>query len=83
MRRTIDFYASGMFSARQEKGEIVASWGSLIDEMQTELREAPRRICKPEEIVGAVGLICHLEKVFFVQGLNNERIKPLFAVEAS
>jgi len=32
---TLDFYACRMFSARQEKGEIVAFWGSHIDEMQT------------------------------------------------
>jgi len=53
----------------------VASWGSRIDEMQTELREAARRICKPEEILGAVGLICHLGKACIVKGLNNERIQ--------
>jgi formylmethanofuran dehydrogenase subunit B len=45
--------------------------------MQTELREAARRICKPEEILGAVGLICHLGKAFFIQGLNNERIQTI------
>ena len=26
VRRTLDFYACRMFSARQEKGESVASW---------------------------------------------------------
>lgn len=36
------FEAYGMFSARQEKGKSVASWGSRICEMQTELREAAR-----------------------------------------
>ena len=55
----------------------VASWESRIDEMQTELREAARRICKLEEILGAVGLICHLGKACFVQGLNNERIQNI------
>ena len=35
-----------LFSARQEKGESVASWGSTIDEMQTDLTEAARRVCK-------------------------------------
>ena len=35
IRRTLDFYACKMFSARQEKYESVASWGSRIDEMQT------------------------------------------------
>ena len=47
VRRTLDFYACRMFSARQEKGETVALWGSRIDEMQTELREAARRVCRP------------------------------------
>ena len=77
IRRTLDFYACKMFSARQEKYESVASWGSRIDEMQTELREAARRICRPEEILGAVGLICHLGKACFVQGLNSERIQTI------
>ena len=44
--------------------------------MQTELREAAR-ICRPEEILGAVGLICHLGKACFVQGLNSERIQTI------
>jgi hypothetical protein len=35
VRRMLDFYAFKMFSALQEKGESVASWGSRIDEMQT------------------------------------------------
>jgi len=55
----------------------VASWGSRIDEIQTELREAARRICKPDEIPGAVGLICHLGKACFIPGLNNERIQTI------
>jgi hypothetical protein len=77
VRRTLDFYARRMFSARQEKGENVASWGSRIDEMQTELRKAARRVCKPEEILGEVGLISHLGKACFVQGLYNERIQTI------
>jgi hypothetical protein len=35
VRRTLDFYACRMFSARQWRGEGVSSWGSRIDEMQT------------------------------------------------
>jgi len=61
----------------------VASWGNRIDEMQTELREAARRVCKPEEIFGAVGLICHLGKSCFIQGLNSERIETIDAVKAN
>jgi hypothetical protein len=45
--------------------------------MQTELREAAKRVCKPEEVLGAIGLINHLGKVCFVQGLHNERIQTI------
>ena len=77
IRRTLDFYACKMFSARQSKNEGIASWGHKIDELQTDLREAARRVCKPEEILGAIGLINHLGKACFVQGLYNERIQTI------
>jgi hypothetical protein len=77
VRSTLDFYACRMFSARQEKGENVASWGSRIDEMQTELREAARRVCRPEDVQGAVGLIGHIGKACFVQGLQAQRIQTI------
>jgi hypothetical protein len=66
-----------MFSARQEMGEGVASWGSRIDEMQTKLRKAAKRVCKPEELLGAIRLINHLGKACFVQVLHNERIQTI------
>jgi hypothetical protein len=74
-RRTLDYYACKMFSARQGKNESIASWGNKIDELQTDLREAARRVCRPEEILGAIGLINHLGKACFIQGLSNERIQ--------
>ena len=67
MRRTLDFYAYRMFTARQGKGESVASWGSHIDEMQTTLREAARMICKPEEILEAIGPIRYLGKKLLIR----------------
>jgi hypothetical protein len=73
-RRTLEYYACKMFSARQGKIESITSWGNKIDEMQTDQREAARRVCKPEEILGAIGLINHLGKPCFIQGLSNERI---------
>jgi len=76
-RRTLDYYACKMFSARQGKNENIASWGNKIDELQTDLREAARRVCKPEEILGAIGLINHLGKACFIQGLFNERIQTI------
>jgi hypothetical protein len=45
--------------------------------MQTGLREAARRVCKPKEILGAVGLINHLGKACFVQGLHNELVQTI------
>ena len=66
-----------MFSARQKKGESVASWGSRIDGIQTGLREAATRVCKEEEIKGAAGLINHLAKACFIQGIHNERIQTI------
>ena len=76
-RRTLDYYSCKMFSARQGKGESIASWGNKIDELQTDLREAAKRVCKPEEILGAIGLINHLGKACFIQGLYNESIKTI------
>ena len=74
MWRMLDFYASRMFSAWQEKGRKCSCWGSLNHYMQTELRVEARRVCRLEEIL-AVGLINHLGKESFVQGLHNERIE--------
>ena len=76
-RRTLDYYACKIFSARQNKNESIASWGNKIDELQTDLREAARRVSKPEEILGAIGLINHLGKACFIQGLYNESIKRI------
>ena len=77
VRRTLDYYACKMFSARHEKNESFASWGNRIDEMQTDLSEAARRVCIPEEICGAVGLIGHLGKACFIQDLSSERIQTI------
>jgi hypothetical protein len=40
----MDYYACKMSSARQAKGKSVASWGSRIEEMQTDLREAAEHV---------------------------------------
>jgi hypothetical protein len=76
VRRTLDYYACRMFSSRQGAHESIA-WSSRIDTMQSELREAAYRICEDEEVIGAMGLINHLAKACFVQGLSNERIQTI------
>jgi hypothetical protein len=73
--RKVD-YAFKMFSARQSKNESTASWGNKKDELQTDLREAARRVCK-SEILGAIGLINHLGKACFIQGLYMKRIQTI------
>ena len=76
-RRTLDYYACKIFSARQNKNESIASWGNKIAALQTDLREAARRVCKPEEILGAIGHINHLGKACFIQGVYSERIQTI------
>jgi hypothetical protein len=44
-------------SVQTGQNESIASWGNKIDELQTNLREAARRVCKPEEILGVKGLL--------------------------
>jgi hypothetical protein len=77
VKRTLDFYACRMFSSRQGIHESVASWSSRIDTIQSQLREAAFRTCSEEEVIGAMGLISHLAKACFVQGLINERIQTI------
>jgi hypothetical protein len=55
----------------------IASWSNRIDTVQSELREAACRICEGEEVIGAMGIINHLAKACFVQGLSNERIQTI------
>jgi hypothetical protein len=64
-------WACRMFNSRQGPSENIASWSSRIDTMQSQLRETAYRIRSEEETVGAMGLISHLAKACFVQGLTN------------
>jgi len=66
-----------MFSSRHGASESIASWSSRIDTLQSELREAAYRICEDEEVIGAMGLINHLAKACFMQGLSKERIQTI------
>jgi hypothetical protein len=76
IRRTLDYYSCKMFRARQERNDGVASWANRIDELQTYLREAARRVSSRRD-KGGSRLINHLSKVCFIQGLHNERIQTI------
>jgi hypothetical protein len=75
IRRTVDYYACALFSARQQRNEFIADWGSRIDSLQSQLREATVRILPTTHIAGAVALIQHLAKASFVQGLVDDKIQ--------
>nr|CAD7571652.1 unnamed protein product [Timema californicum] len=77
IRRTLDFYACCMFNARQSNIEPIASWGSRVDTMQTDFKEAASRVCSQDEQKGALALVQHLAKACFIQGLSNERIQTI------
>jgi hypothetical protein len=77
MWRTLHFYACKMFRARQSASEVLLV-GVVRYTLQTDLREAARRVCKPDEIVGAIGLINHLGKA-----CTTNAFRPSFVVEES
>ncbi|XP_063216520.1 uncharacterized protein LOC134527610 [Bacillus rossius redtenbacheri] len=77
VRRTLDFYACRLFNARQGSHEPVVNWGSRVDTMVTELKEAALKVCTRPQENGAMALIQHLARACFVQGLSVERIQTV------
>jgi hypothetical protein len=78
VKRTLEYYASLLFMAKQGNTETVAQWGSRIDNMGLDLmREAKSRIEKlnPNAIEGGVILVSEFMKGTFVAGLKDDRIK--------
>jgi len=76
VRINLYHYACPMFSSRQGASDIILSWSSRIDTMQSELRETAHRICD-DDAIDAMGLINHLAKAYFLQWLRNERIQNI------
>jgi hypothetical protein len=78
VKRTLEYYASLLFTSKQGNSEIVAQWGSRIDNMGLDLMgEAKTRIEKvnPNAIEGGVILVSEFMKGTFVAGLKDDRIK--------
>ena len=50
--------------------------GNKIDAFQADIREDARRVADLE-IIGTIGLINHIGKACFIQGLCNERIQTM------
>jgi hypothetical protein len=78
VKRTLEYYASVLFTTRQGMNETVAQWGSWIDNMGIDLMsEARARIEKinPHTVEGGNILVSEFMKGSFVAGLTDERIK--------
>jgi hypothetical protein len=78
VKRTLEYYANLLFTAKQGSNETVAQWGSRIDNMGLDLiREAKNRIEKinPNAIEGGVILVSEFMKGTFVAGLKDDRVK--------
>ena len=77
VRRTIDFFACKMFNSKQGASENVASWGSRIDTMSSDLMEAMIRILPRKHHEGAIAFLKFISKACFIQGLYEERIQTI------
>jgi hypothetical protein len=84
VKRTLEYYASLLFTAKQNSGETVAQWGSRIDNLGLGLmRETKNRIEKinPGVIEGGVILISEFMKSTFVAGLRDNRLSILLKLD--
>jgi hypothetical protein len=78
VKRTLEYYAGLLFTAKQENHESVAQWGSRIDNIGLDMmRETKRRIEKisPNSSEGAILLVSEFMKGTFVAGLKDDRVK--------
>ena len=78
VRRTLEYYASVLFTTKQGMSENVAQWGTRIDNMGLDLmRETRARIEKinPRAVEGGAILVAEFMKGSFVAGLKDDRIK--------
>jgi hypothetical protein len=78
VKRTLEYYAGMLFTARQGINETIAQWGSRIDNMGIDMmREAGVRIEKmnPSGVGGGTILVSEFMKGSFIAGLKDERIK--------
>jgi len=66
-KRTLDYHATQLFSARQGKSESVSDWIQTIQRLGSEFEEAALHNCEPDEKVGILTLADKLRNICFVQ----------------
>jgi len=74
---TLDFHATQLFGARQDKNESVSEWIQKIQRLSSKFREAALQDCEDDERVGIVGLADKLRNICFVQGISSDRIQTI------
>jgi homospermidine synthase len=72
---TLDFHANTLFKAKQEKADSVSDWIQKIQGLGSKFREAALTDCTDEERPGILTLSDRLRNIFFVKGLNSDRIQ--------
>ena len=76
-KRTLDFHASQLFKARQEKDERVTDWIHRIQTLGSQFREAALLDCSEGAREGILNLADRLRNICFIQGLASDRIQTI------
>lgn len=76
-KRTLDFYATQLFGARQGKNDNISEWIQNVQKLSSKFREAALQDCEDDERVGIVALADKLRNICFVQGIVSDRIQTI------
>jgi hypothetical protein len=76
-KRTLDYHANQLFSAKQSKSDNVSEWIQKIQKLGSKFREAALHGCEADERAGILTLADKLRNICFVQGLYSDRIQTI------
>jgi hypothetical protein len=76
-KRTLDFHATQLFGARQEKNESISERIQKSQRLSSKFREAALQDCQDEERGGMVALAGKLRNICFVQGILWDRVQTI------
>ena len=81
VKRKLDFHATRLFRARQDKNESISEWIQNIKSLSSKFREAALQDCEDDERIGIVTLADKLRNIYSVQGFRQIGHKRLFVAE--
>ena len=76
-KRTLDYHASQLFKARQDKDERVTEWIQRVQTLGSQFREVALLNCSDGAREGILDLSDRLRNICFVQGLASDRIQTI------